>query len=148
MDRRNLLTLLGSGLALAGLSHRAQAMESSGSCQDPLAGGLYYTAEKPGRWKAKVASHSPKVSVEGVQGDKRMVHMTTEHPFQDYAHYIVKHLLLDSSMNVLGENFFNPMEKSDKALSDFTIPGSYQGKLYAISVCNLHDAWLTVLDIA
>lgn len=65
----------------------------------------------------------------------------TGHEMKGYEHYIIKHVILDRNYAFLDEHLFDSMQ--DKApVSTFTPPG-YSGTLYALSVCNLHDTWLS-----
>lgn len=113
--------------------------------QGKMAGGLYYTKDAPGRWSKKIAPHLPIIekaaSADGVQ-----IQVVSGHPMTpDYKHYIVKHMLLDGDFRFITEKVFNPV--TDKqALSKFELK-SYSGPLYAVSVCNLHDAWLDVIEV-
>jgi superoxide reductase len=93
-----------------------------------------YTQEHQGRWEGKAGSHAPVITIEG-----NKVTLETKHEMSD-VHYIVKHSLLDSSGNVLGEQIFFPQNK--KAISTYVIEGKYT-ELYALSFCNIHDLWVT-----
>jgi superoxide reductase len=93
-----------------------------------------YTKEHQGRWEGKAGSHAPVVTIEG-----NKVTVETKHGMSE-AHYIVKHSLLDSNGNVLGEQIFFPRDA--KAISTYVIDGNYK-ELYALSFCNIHDLWVT-----
>lgn len=105
-----------------------------------MAGGLFYTKESPGRWASKAGSHSPIIekTASGVQ-------VVTSHPMDSGKHWIVKHILLDQDFKFIAENIFDPT-KQKAAVSDFSLSGQ-SGSIYALSVCNLHDSWLTVLEV-
>jgi len=105
-----------------------------------MAGGVYYTKDSPGRWIKKAGAHSP--VIEKTDGG---VHVVTGHPMNQGEHWIVKHVLLDSDFNFITENIFDP-EKDKAPISDFTLSGQ-TGAVYALSVCNLHDSWLTMLEL-
>ena len=106
----------------------------------PLAGGIFYTEAHPGRWASKAGIHVPQVQSSG-----GMVLVTTRHVMDGYTHYIVKHVLLDAGMNVLGEHHFDPMK--DKApVSEFEVK-TYKGLAFAVSMCNQHDVWVTEFTI-
>ena len=140
MDRRRFFGLSVMGAAGAALlAGRAQA-QSSSTLSTPLAGGVYYTKENPGRWSAKVQGHMPVV-----QSQNGMVMITTPHEMNGYEHYIVKHTILDPNMNVLGETMFDPA-KVKAAVSQYEIK-EYRGVAYALSMCNKHDCWLTAFTI-
>ena len=105
-----------------------------------MAGGVYYTKESPGRWSKKAGAHSP--VMEKTEGG---IHVVTGHPMNQGKHWIVKHVLLDNDFNFIAENIFDP--KKDKApISDFSLSGQ-SGAVYALSVCNLHDSWLSMLEL-
>jgi superoxide reductase len=109
-----------------------------------MAGVVYYTKEEPGRWAKKVAGHLPNLKVRTEAG-KQMLEITTAHEMKAHEHYIVKHLLLDSSFGVVGEKMFDPTQ--DKAaLSLFDVSGR-TGKFYALSMCNKHDTWLATIEV-
>jgi len=107
---------------------------------NPMAGGVFYTKDSAGRWAKKAGAHSPILikSKEGIQ-------VITGHPMKPNKHWIVKHVLLDSDFKFIAENIFDPA-KDKKAVSKFPMP-SKKGPIYALSVCNLHDTWLSVLEV-
>ncbi len=107
--------------------------------KNKLAGGLFYTMDSPGRWAKKAGSHSPMIekTADGVQ-------VVTSHPMDPGKHWIVKHVILDNDFKFIAEHIFDPTK--DKApISEFKLSGQ-SGAIYALSVCNLHDTWLTVLE--
>ena len=53
-------------------------------------------------------------------------------------------MLLDSNFNFIAEHIFNPT-KDKQPISEFSI--TQHGPIYAMSVCNLHDSWLDVIDV-
>ena len=97
--------------------------------------GVFYTQESPGKWKGKVKSHIPQISVEG-----RKVTITTPHPMSQ-GHYIVRHTLVLKDGTVAGEKTFFPV-KDLKAVSTFELPEGCKSSFYATSFCNLHDLWV------
>ena len=99
-------------------------------------GGIIYTKENPGKWKGKVGSHAPQISVAG-----RKVTVTTPHPMSQ-GHFIVRHTLVLKDGSVGGEKTFFPV-KDTKAVSTFELPEGYKSSFYATSFCNLHDLWVT-----
>jgi len=105
-----------------------------------MAGGVYYTKDEPGRWAKKAGSHSP--IIEKIDDGVRVV---TGHPMKQDKHWIIKHILLDSDFNFISENLFDP-KKDNAAISTFSLSNK-SGAIYALSVCNLHDSWLTMLEI-
>ncbi len=101
---------------------------------------IYYTKESPGRWKDKVAGHLPSIGIEKT-GNKTTIRVVTSHEMKGYEHYIVKHVLLDQDYKFLEEHMFNP-DKDKAAISTFTLE-KYSGAIYALSMCNKHDLWLS-----
>lgn len=142
MNRRSFIRI---GVAGATTGIIAPQMVLAGSLgkkmsNSNMAGGVYYTKEAPGRWAKKSGSHSP--IIEKAEGGVRVV---TGHPMKANDHWIVKHILLDSDFNFINENMFDPV--TDKsAISKFSLNGS-TGVVYALSVCNKHDSWLSMLEV-
>ena len=135
MNRRNFiqLSLLGAGASFA-----APSLVSANST--PLAAGaIYYTAQNTGRWQGKEATHLPNISVEKT-GEKAVIKIITAHEMKAYAHYIVKHVLLDKNYQFVAEKMFDPT-KDSLASSEFSLE-NYSGVIYALSMCNKHDVWL------
>lgn len=144
MDRRLFIRL---GMAGAATGIIAPKIVLAGPLGDrinnsasKMAGGLFYTMESPGRWASKAGSHSPIIekTASGVQ-------VVTSHPMDTGKHWIVKHILFDKDFKFIAENIFDPV--THKApISEFSLTGQ-SGAIYALSVCNLHDSWLTVLEV-
>ena len=105
----------------------------------PLAGGLYYTKEKPGRWQDVKASHIPIVNK-----SLNFLEVTTPHEMRGFEHYIIKHIVLDKKFRIISEKSFDPSK--DRAYSKHNISG-YSETLYVLSICNLHDTWLEPVNI-
>lgn len=139
MKRRTLLNASIFG-AVAGTVLSGHAVADKGS---KFAGAVYYTADNPGRWDKKVAGHSPVIQSE-LKGGKKVVTITTPHEMVSH-HFIAKHTLFDEKMNVLGEKVFDPA-KDKAAISSYTLD-SYEGKVYAVSICNKHDTWLAEASV-
>ncbi len=141
MDRRHFVRLSGLGGMAAFLMGRATGV-AAGQEQPKahgFAGSVYYTAENPGRWSKKVGGHMPVIQIQK-EGDQVEVKITTPHEMNDYEHYIVKHVLFDQNKQLIGETLFDPT-KDKAAISTYQLK-NYSGKLYAVSLCNKHDAWL------
>lgn len=102
--------------------------------------GIIYTKDNPGKWKAKVASHAPQIKFEGSK-----VTITTDHGMKP-KHYIVRHTLVLEDGKVVGSKTFD-IATDTKAMSIFELPKGYKAKLYATSFCNLHDLWLTEVNL-
>lgn len=143
MDRRSVLlmglaTTAGASGALL-IPRGAQAAGKIEPLNSPLAGGLYYTKQKPGRWAKKAGGHVPRIVRLGGK-----VRVTTPHPMSGFKHYIVKHMILDEEFRYVSETLFNPA--SDKPVSEYDA-GKLTGVVYAVSMCNLHDVWLSAVKV-
>jgi len=137
MERRNFITLTAAGI---GASLVVPSAAVAGSDKKSMAGGVFYTKENPGRWSKKIAGHLPSIDVQKTNAGVT-VQVVTAHGMDDFKHYIVKHVLLDQNYNFLAENMFDPIK--DKApMSTFELKG-YKGTVYALSMCNKHDVWLS-----
>lgn len=143
MDRRSVLLmgLAGAAGASGALAapQRALAAGEIDPLISPLAGGLYYTKQKPGRWAAKAGGHVPRVARLGSK-----VRVTTPHPMSGFKHYIVKHVILDGEFRYVSETLFDPA--TDKPVSEYDA-GKLSGVVYAVSMCNLHDVWLSAFRV-
>ena len=73
------------------------------------------------------------------------VKVTTAHAMKGCEHYIVKHMLLNKDFEFIAEKMFDS-SKDKSPVSTFTLE-SYSGPLYALSVCNKHDTWISVIEI-
>ncbi len=139
MDRRNFIHL---GIAGAGAGLLMPTVGLAKAEQKTMAGGVYFTQQNPGRWSKKVGGHLPSIEVD--KGNAK-VQIVTAHAMNGYKHYIVKHVLLDANYQFLQEKVFNPLE--DKAaLSVFSL-GDYKGTVHALSMCNLHDVWISSAEV-
>ncbi|NQV61700.1 MAG: hypothetical protein HQ502_18690 [Alphaproteobacteria bacterium] len=107
-----------------------------------LAGKVFYTTDRPGRWKGKENSHSPLIKVDKKGGDV-LVRAATQHGMSG-THYIIKHILLDGDLNFVKEQNFN--KTFDNPRSRFELNG-YSGRLFVVSMCNLHDTWINWSDV-
>jgi len=150
MDRRKFMRFAFSGAA-AGLAASTLAptrvlasTSTSAETESKMAGGVYYTKESPGRWAKKIGGHLPNIEV--VKGDSAtVVKIVTAHEMDPYAHYIVKHMVLDSDFNFIAEHMFDPT--TDKApISEISV-GTYRGVVNVLSVCNKHDTWLNTAEV-
>lgn len=146
MDRRKFIRIAFGGVA-AGIVAPGLAVAgstSSISAASSMAGGVYYTKAAPGRWGKKADGHLPIIEI--VKGDSgSMVKVITAHPMDAYAHYIVKHIVLDKDFNFIAEHMFDPTK--DKApISEMSV-GTYRGVVNVLSVCNKHDTWLNTAEV-
>ncbi len=139
MDRRHFIQF---GLA-ATASGLVVPTASLAAGSRTTAGGLYYTQDQPGRWAAKAGGHVPQVSLQKGQGST-LVEVVTPHEMKKYEHYIVKHILLDKDYQFLAEKLFDPTTELQPR-SEFKLD-NYSGPLYALSVCNKHDTWLSMAE--
>jgi len=141
MDRRSFIRI-GMAGAASGIIAPKIVLAAMGNkiSSNSMAGGVYYTKEAPGRWAKKAGSHSP--IIEKTDTGIRVV---TGHPMKQGKHWIVKHVLLDSDFKFVSENIFDP-NKHKAAISSFSLSGQ-SGAVYALSVCNLHDSWLSMLEV-
>jgi superoxide reductase len=141
MDRRNFIHL---GLAGIGSTIVAPRLAIASASEQSMAGGVYYTAEVPGRWSKKVSTHLPNVEVQKGQ-DGAIIRVETRHSIDGYDHYIVKHMALDKDFNFITEYMFNPLEEK-AAISELSL-GTYSGPVHVLSVCNIHDTWMNVTEV-
>lgn len=100
----------------------------------PSMAGVVYSKENPGKWAKKVGSHLPSIKIDGSK-----VTVETDHGMSS-KHFIVRHTLVAKDGEVLGEKTFTPDDEN--AVSTYSLPNGYKGKLYATSFCNKHDFWL------
>lgn len=141
MERRDFMRL---GM-FGALGSSVLVNEASAKLVHPsFAGTIYFTQDAPGRWKGKEATHLPSIATEK-SGDQLLVSVVTAHEMKGYEHYIVKHVLLNQQLEVIGEHLFKP-EEDKVAASKFAI-SQYSGKLYALSMCNKHDVWVSSVGI-
>lgn len=110
-----------------------------------LAGGVFHTEDAFGRWNKGVADHHLPKFEKKMSGSAAHLHVATDHPMIAYAHYIIKHELLNSDFRYMQEHPYNPT--SDKApVSTFDI-GDYRGIVYVMTICNVHDVWLNMVEV-
>lgn len=141
MDRRHFIRLVATGSSAAVIAPRSllAAIPEQG-----LAGSVYYTADAPGRWAGKAKTHLPVIEINR-SGGNATVQIVTPHEMKAYEHYIVKHVLFDKQFRFLNEKIFDPT-KDTSPVSAFPL-GDYRGPVYALSVCNLHDSWLSSAEV-
>jgi len=143
MDRRSFVQL-GITAGAAALIAPKTLFAGGSPLNTKLAGGVYYTREAEGRWRNKAGSHAPNIEKVSSTGGETTIKVTTEHGMKGFNHYIVKHTLLDKNFKVIAEKVFDPTK--EKAVSTHVV-GNYTGPLYAISLCNLHDAWVDAITV-
>jgi len=141
MDRRNFVRLgVAGGVAALFGPAAANAMDKPSGLNTNMAGGIYYTAANPGRWNKKVGGHLPLIE----KGDGK-IQVVTGHTMTAHAHYITKHMLLDSNFNFLTEVLFDPIKH--KAPKSVFNTSKYNGTLYVVSHCNKHDSWVNSIVV-
>jgi len=141
MDRRTLLSLGAVGAASGIVMPRIvfAAADAGDPFKSPLAGLLYYTEKKPGRWSGKQGGHVPRFDRSGSK-----IEVTTGHEMDGYNHYIIKHIILDENFGFVHESMFDPHK--DSPISEHDI-GGLKNMVFAVSLCNKHDAWLNALAL-
>lgn len=142
MDRRSFIRIGMVGAATGIIAPNIVLASSSANkiSKNKMAGGLYYTKDSPGRWAKKAGSHSPLL----IKTDSGL-QVVTSHPMKQNKHWIVKHILLNEDFKFIDEHMFDP-KKDKAAISMFSLPEK-SNVVYALSVCNKHDSWLSVLEI-
>ncbi len=130
-DRRSFLQASLAAVAGMVVSRAFPARAANFGCP----AGLIYTAADPGRWAGKESIHVPQVKREG----NRVTITTPNHPMKA-SHYIVRHTLVGTDGQVLGDTTFFPTDK--EAVSVHELPPGKEPK-YATSFCNRHDFWVS-----
>jgi superoxide reductase len=143
MERRDFIRLSAAG-AVAGLAIPSLANAADAGKQPTPPGDIFYTKDAQGRWAGKAATHLPLIDV-SKDGTKVYVKVTTPHEIKGYEHYIVKHVLLDKDYKFVAEHFFDPA-KDSVPVSSFSLD-NYSGAIYALSLCNKHDLWLSSAEV-
>jgi len=147
MDKRSFIRIAFAGgaaglvvprLAL-GAHHLKAALESK------LAGGVYYTEDALGRWSKGVADHHLPNLEKQVSGGASQLQVETNHPMGGYGHYIIKHQLLNEEFGFMQEHLYNPTK--DKSPAHTFDIGDYRGVVYAVTVCNVHDTWVNMIEV-
>ena len=146
MDRRKFISMgfsgAAAGLVAPGLTMAGSA--KSATSTSAMAGGVYFTKAHPGRWSKKIGGHFPAIDVLK-NGNDAVVRVVTAHEMNAHAHYIIKHVILDSDFNFIAEHMFDPTK--DKApISEISV-GNYRGVINVLSVCNKHDTWLNTAEV-
>lgn len=105
-----------------------------------LAGNIFYTENNPGRWKKKMKGHLPTFELI----NDNIIEVTTGHEMNGFEHYIIKHSIFDENMQIINETMFNP--EKDAPISKHDISNN-KNVIFALSLCNKHDAWLNAFEI-
>ncbi|CAK0782344.1 exported hypothetical protein [Gammaproteobacteria bacterium] len=119
MNRRDFISLNLAGGALLMAPPSLVSADGKNPLTGPWAGVLFYTQDAPGRWDKKVAGHLPKVETRAAGEGQMIIKITTDHEMNGSKHYIVKHMLFDRDMKLLGEKLFDP--EKDSPLSEWKI---------------------------
>ena len=133
-NRRDFLKASAAVTSVLAISSVSTAFATAGT---PYS-NIIYTAQNPGKWDGKQGSHAPEVTV--MDGKVTVV---TKHSMSE-AHYIVRHTLVLEDGTFVGGTTFGP---ADKPESSYELPAGYTGKICATSFCNLHDFWLTEVQV-
>jgi superoxide reductase len=130
-SRRNFLKNVAIGGAVASVSVITPSIALAN--ERPLA----YSKEHAGDYNGKIDSHSPVITVKG-----NIATVTTNHGMSA-AHFIALHSLQGAAKYFGSKEFGSAdMGEGKIAVSTYDI-GDYKGPLKAISVCNLHDVWIS-----
>ena len=119
---------------MAAVSIMALSSVSTASAETATYTNIVFTSATPGKWKKKLGSHLPSITLEGSK-----VTLFTKHGMAP-RHYIVRHTLVLEDGTVVGAKTFSSSNK--EARSSFNLPAAYKGKIFATSFCNLHDLWV------
>lgn len=146
MDKRSFIRfgLAGSAAGIV-VPKMAFAAAMDMGLESKFAGGIYYTDEKFGRWNQALADHHLPQLDKKMSSGAAQLHVATNHPMNEYNHYIIKHQLLNSNFNFIQEHAYNPT-KDKKPVAMFDI-GSYHGPVYVMTMCNVHDVWMNMIEI-
>ena len=61
-----------------------------------------------------------------------------------WGHYIIKHQLHDANLKFMQEHLYDP--KKDKPQATFDL-GNYRGVVYVLTMCNVHDVWMNMIEV-
>ena len=144
INRRHFLMASSVGIASASAAIAQPAAAYTTLPANPMAGHIYFTGGKPGRYSEKTKSHVPDIKImpanQGVN-----IKVTTRHEMKGWEHYILKHQLFDRHLNLLAEHMFNP-ERDSEPVSEFWLR-DYRGPLFVTSICNKHDLWMAQTSV-
>jgi len=146
VDKRSFIRLGVAGSAaglIAPKSVFAAAMDTG--LKSKLAGGVFYTEDAFGRWNQALADHHLPQLEKEISGDAAHLEVKTNHPMDGYTHYIVKHELLSEDFDFLKEHPYDPLNDT-KPVSRFDL-GGYRGLVYVMTICNVHDVWLNMIEV-
>jgi superoxide reductase len=146
MDKRSFIRfgLIGTSLGIITPKAVFAAAMDTG-LQSKLAGGVYHTEDAFGRWNKGVAEHHLPALEKKVAGGAAHLHVATNHPMIPYAHYIIKHELLNAEFRYMQEHPYDP-NKNKAPVATFDV-GNYRGIVYVMTICNVHDLWLNMIEV-
>ena len=146
MDKRSFirLSLVGSSVGIiAPKSVLATNIESA--LKSKLAGGVFNTEDALGRWNKGVASHHLANIEKQASGGAVKLHVASAHPMVGLDHFIVKHELLNQDLQFMQEHVYKPtVDKTPETTFDL---GNYRGVVYVMTVCNVHDLWMNMIEV-
>ncbi|MBL4740562.1 MAG: hypothetical protein JKY12_06180 [Sneathiella sp.] len=142
INRRTIITGSSAALFVSAVQPVAALENSTKEALRLLAGKVFYSSDRPGRWKGKENGHVPLIKIDK---DKNsiLIRAATNHPMQPN-HNVIKHVLMDENLNFIQEQIFD--QQFDMPRSRFELNG-YKGRLYIGSLCNLHDNWINWADV-
>lgn len=146
MDKRSFIRMSLAGSTLGIVAPKAVfagGMESV--LRSKLAGHVYSTEEHLGRWSKGVAAHHlPHLEKQMMSGSMH-VHVATNHPMVGIDHFIVKHEILNHNLQFMQDHIYKPTKDKTPATT-FNV-GSYHGPLYVVTICNIHDMWVNMIEV-
>ena len=142
INRRNVIAADGAVFLMSSTKPAVSLENGIKDAIRELAGKLFYSEDRPGRWKGKEKGHVPLIKIDK-DNNNILVRAATNHPM-DPNHNVIKHVLMDENFNFIQEQIFN--QQFDMPRSRFELNG-YKGRLYIGSLCNLHDNWINWVDV-
>jgi superoxide reductase len=145
MDKRSFIRLSVAGSAAGIIAPKtvlAAGMDKVLNSQ--LAGGLYYTSQAFGRWNQGLADHHLPHLDKEMSGGATKLQAVTNHPMNPYGHYIIKHQLHDANLVFMQERLYDPTKDKPQTVFDL---GSYHGVVYVMTMCNIHDVWMNMIEV-
>lgn len=146
MDKRSFMRIaLAGGAGSLFIPRMVLAERMPAALKTRLSGGVYHDKVDFGRWNAKLAELHLARSEKEMSGNSARLHVESHHPMNAYEHYIVKHELLDGNFKFLQEHRYDPkVDKTPAATFDL---GSYRGRVYVMTFCNVHDLWIDTTEV-
>ena len=142
INRRNVIISSGAALFVSTTAPAVALENSTKEALRVLAGKVFYSNDRPGRWKGKEKGHIPLIKIDKDKNSV-LIRAATNHPMQAN-HNVIKHVLMDEDLNFIQEQVFD--QQFDMPRSRFELNG-YKGRIYIGSLCNLHDNWIGWADV-